>query len=116
MEKVWQGKIAYLDILGKRIERRQKMGIKKVLENNGFTVTRNGNCWFVSQYTPAGEDWCITFYPLSDVKIYAENYDPEEDFKMWINSGAKGVPSVPELWKDQLWKQEVLNKVLEELK
>ena len=97
------------------------MNIKKVLENNGFTVKyyKDGNYWEVSQYTPAGEDWSLTFYPLSDVKTYAENYDTEDDFNMWIDAkrgGTIGVPDPATLWQDQLWKQEILNKVLEELK
>ena len=97
------------------------MNIKKVLENNGFTVKyyKDGNYWEVSQYTPAGEDWSLTFYPLSDIKIYAESYDPSDNFKELFEAGQhglSGVPDVPELWKDQLWKQSILNDVLEELK
>lgn len=94
-----------------------KNKIKSALEKNGFTVKyyANGKYWDVSQYTPAGEDWHYEVENLEDMKQIAENYDPEDDFKSWINSGASGVPSVPELWQDQLWKQETLNKVLEEL-
>ena len=97
------------------------MNIKKALEDNGFTVKyhKNGNYWEFSQYTPACEDWSLTFYPLSDVKIYAESYDPSDDFKELFEAGQHGfggVPDVPELWKDQLWKQSILNDVLEELK
>lgn len=91
------------------------MSIKKVLEDNGFIVEKIGSFWNVRQYTPAGEDWQLCFDKLSDIKSYAVNYDPEEDFKLWFNSGAKGIPDVPTLWKDQLWKQELLEKVWEEL-
>ena len=95
------------------------MSIKKVLEDNGFTVKNDdGNCWTIQQYTPAGEDWELSFYDLKDIIEYAENYDPEDDFTMWIEARKrdKTVPGPAELWQDQLWKQETLNKVLEELK
>ena len=87
---------------------------------HGFEVKHfpKEKIWIVHQYTPAGEDWSMTFYPLSDFKIYAENYDPREDFKELFEAGQRGfrgVPDIPELWQDQLWKQEVLNMVLEDL-
>lgn len=94
------------------------MGVKKVLDDNGFTYKWCCNCWEVSQYTPAGEDWIISLSKLNDIKTYAEDYDPQDDFNyLWEAKcyGLKGVPDVPELWKDQLWKQEKLNKVLEDL-
>lgn len=94
------------------------MSIKKILEKNGFTVKKEGNWWSISQYTPAGEDWYLSFECLSDFKRYAEDYDPEDDFKMWVNARGKvsGVPDIPELWQDQLWKQETLKKCLDEIK
>ena len=94
------------------------MEIKKVLEDNGFKINYDGEGWAISQYTPAGEDWELYFHNLEDVLEYAENYDPEEDFNMWIEARQrdKSVPTLAELWQDQLWKQETLNKVAEELK
>lgn len=92
--------------------------IQKILENNGFNVNVIDGGYEVSQYTDAGEDWCMTFTNLEDIVDYAENFDPEENFTMWIKAkqnGVRGVPSVPELWKDQLWKQELLNKVVNEI-
>lgn len=95
------------------------MNIKKVLEKNGFTVKyyANGKYWDISQYTPAGEDWHYEVENLEDMKQIAENYDPEDDFNMWIEARQrdKTVPPPAELWQDQLWKQETLNKVLEDL-
>ena len=92
--------------------------IKKILEKNGFNVNVIDGGFEISQYTDAGEDWCMTFNKLEDIVDYAENFDPEEEFTMWIKAkqnGFSGVPSVPELWKDQLWKQELLNKVADEI-
>lgn len=94
------------------------MNIKKILEKNGFTVSKDGDCWNIQQYTPAGEDWNLCFSKLSEIKEYAENYSPEEDFDIWWCSrkSVSGVPQSPnELWKDQLWKQEKLNTILEEM-
>ena len=92
--------------------------IRKILENNGFNVDVIDGGFEISQYTPAGEDWLLTFNKLEDIVDYAENFDPEEEFTMWIEAkqnGVRGVPSVPELWKDQLWKQELMNKVADEI-
>lgn len=94
------------------------MGIKKVLEDNGFKVEKIGAWWCISQFTPAGEDWCIELNHLNEMKEFCENFDPEEEFTMWCSARGKvaGVPKPSELWKDQEWKQNVINKVLEGLK
>ena len=92
--------------------------IAEILEKNGFDVNVIDDGYEVSQYTDAGEDWRMTFTNLEDIVDYAENFDPDEEFTMWIGAkqnGVEGVPSVPELWKDQLWKQELLNKVADEI-
>ena len=64
-------------------------------------------------YTPAGEDWEFYVTDEEDFKQYAENFDPEEEFKMWVETRnvVSGVPDIPTLWKDQLWKQEKLKEV-----
>lgn len=95
------------------------MNLKRALEKNGFKVERMSDGWFISQYTPAGEDWGLTFSPLKEFIEYAEEYDPEQDFGVWMEAkyhGTKGIPEPSELWKDQLWKQETLKKVLEDIK
>ena len=91
--------------------------IAKILEKHGFNVKKNGMGYDISQYTPAGEDWNICLFNLTEIKRYCEEFDPEEEFTMWVQAKGKvdGVPSIPELWKDQEWKQSVLNKVLEEV-
>lgn len=94
------------------------MNLKRILENNGFNVKKiDRKYWEISQYTPAGEDWCYEIYKLNDFLEFAKNYDPEEDFAHWMEArcnGYNGVPKPSELWQDQLWKQEILNKVIEE--
>lgn len=88
--------------------------IRSLLEENGFTVKKYADYWNVQQYTPAGEDWNLDFNKLADIKSYAENFDPEEEFTMWIeakNNGFAGVPNYSELWQDQLWKQEILTNI-----
>lgn len=86
----------------------------KKLEKHGFYVHKEKDGYEIQQYTPAGEDWCLFFRKLEEIKNYAENFDPEKEFTMWFNakqSGIRGVPSIPELWKDQLWKQELLQEI-----
>lgn len=95
-----------------------KKKIIKVLKKNGFNVGFGVNCIEIQQYTPAGEDWWLSFLSVEDIKSYCENYNPEEDFNMWVEAkqqGTTGIPSIPELWEDQLWKQKLLNKILEEV-
>lgn len=92
--------------------------IKRVLEKNGFNVQKESDAFFISQYTPAGEDWNMAVSKLEDIIEYAEVFDPEEEFAMWIEAkqnGTKGIPSPAELWEDQLWKQETLKKCASEV-
>ena len=84
------------------------------LEKFGFNVRRDKHGFEVSQYTPAGEDWNLYFKKLNDIKDYAENYCPDDDFEMWVearHNGIAGIPSIPELWQDQLWKRDILREV-----
>lgn len=92
--------------------------IKKILEDNNFVVTKEGNQYFISQYTPAGEDWGFYLDKLEDLKTYAENFDPDEEFEMWVEAKKNGVSDVPsyrELLDDQEWKQEILLKMAEQI-
>jgi hypothetical protein len=61
----------------------------------------------------------MDFNNLEEIKNYAENFDPEEEFCVWMDArrnGTAGVPKPSELWKDQEWKQKTLQIILEELK
>lgn len=92
--------------------------IHKVLEKHGFILTKEDNGWDISQYTPAGEDWHFFLGKLTELKDYVEGFDPEDEFAMWMearHNGVAGVPKPYELWKDSLWKENVLNEVLEEI-
>lgn len=89
--------------------------IKKILENNGFSITKNNQGFDLQQYTPAGEDWWIMLTKLSDIKDFAENFDEEEEFEFWVKADVRGKPSISELWKDQLWKKELLQNIAKEL-
>ncbi len=88
--------------------------IRKILENNGFEITKESDGYNLQQYTPEGEDWNIYLDKMKDITEYAENFDPEEEFEMWIEAkrgGVQGVPGVVALWQDQLWKQNLLNSI-----
>jgi hypothetical protein len=71
--------------------------IKKILENNGFSIIKNNQGFELQQYTPTGEDWWISLTKLSDIKDYAENFDEEEEFEFWVKADIRGKPSVSEL-------------------
>lgn len=90
--------------------------IEQILEYNNFNINDTGDGFELSQETPAGEDWYMTFTNLEDIVEYAEYFDPEEEFEFWANANCRGKPSTSELWEDQLWKQKLLNKTAEEVK
>ena len=94
--------------------------IEKILEDNGFNITYDSDGCSLQQYTPAGEDWWLYFDEPEEIVEYAENYCPEDDFEIWIEAkyhgDTTGIPSVPELWKDQLWKRDLLHKIADEIK
>lgn len=99
-------------------KRNVKVKIKKILEDNGFKVEKVNGGYELSQYTPAGEDWILSFNNLEDIIDYAENYEPAEDFVMWYEArknGARGVPDNTTLWEDQQWKKELLNSIKQEI-
>lgn len=90
----------------------------KILEKNGFDITKENNGYILQQYTPAGEDWTLYILDFDDLKNYAEDFDPEEEFTMWIEArrnGVEGIPAPSELWQDQLWKQKLLSKIAKRL-
>ena len=92
----------------------KKITVKR-LEKMGFDVEKDDQGYNLQQYTPAGEDWNLYFNKLQDIKEYAENYDPEDNFNMWIEAkqnGIRGVPNPAELWEDQLWKQNLLKELI----
>ena len=93
--------------------------ISEILENNGFSIKNDGEVIWVSQYTPAGEDWNLSFNKLEEIVDYADDFDPEEEFAVWVEArmnGISGVPSPSILWKDQEWKRNILEKVAGEVK
>lgn len=87
-----------------------------IIEQHGFDIVYQEDTVWISRYTPAGEDWNLYFDKLEDIIEYSENYDPEEDFAMWIEARKRDntVPGPTELWKDQLWKQETLKDIAKE--
>lgn len=87
------------------------------LENLEFNIS-NSNIITAQCYTPAGEDWVIEFESLEDFISYAENFDIEENLRMWIEAkenGITGVPDIETLLKDQKWKKNLLNKILKRI-
>ena len=102
----------------KMTKKRQNKTIIKILEDNGFRVNKENNQYLISQYTPAGEDWGFYLEDLHDLPKYAENFDVDENFEMWVEAkqnGVEGVPSYSVLLKDQQWKQQTLRKVAESI-
>lgn len=92
-----------------------KSKIKSILEKYGFTINGEANGYNLQQYTPEGEDWNIYLFKLEDIREYAEDFDPEEEFTVWFEAkqnGVQGVPGIAALWQDQLWKENLLKQIL----
>lgn len=97
--------------------------IRQILEDNEFEVTPVNGDYDISRYTPAGEDWHIEVWKLTDLVEFAENFDPDEEMAMWCDAKHHGskhmrdsIPGYSELWKDQLWKQKTLQKLAEKIR
>ena len=88
--------------------------IEEIMEYYNFNINDTGDGFELSQYTPAGEDWYIYLNDLEDIVDYAEDFEPEEEFKNWVGAN-RGEPDIPTLWEDQLWKQKLLNKIAEDV-
>lgn len=91
----------------------------KLLQDYGFYVHKTRDGYEIQRYTPAGEDWCLFFTKLNDIKKYSEDFDEEEEFTMWVKAkeqGVAGIPSILELWEDQLWKKNLLKEIVMEIK
>lgn len=88
--------------------------LAQVLDDYGFNVEEMEDSCEISIYTPEGEDW--VFYVVSDEDFisFVENFDPDEEFDMLYNSGISELPKPLDLALDQKWKQETLNKILDD--
>ena len=92
--------------------------LEELLEQEGFAIYKHETGYELEMYTPAGEDWIIGIKNLEDFVGYANNFDPEEEFAMWMEArhgGFAGVPSPGVLWKDQLWKQKELKRIAKKI-
>lgn len=80
--------------------------LKKVCEELDWSVNEENDGYYLSKYSPAGEDF--GFYiskdnPYEDVQEYSDDFDPDEHCIMWIKEmdTVSGVPqSVRELIRD----------------
>lgn len=92
--------------------------ITRILLKHGFTVDKEDSQYFIHQYTPEGEDWGFYLEHLKDIVDYSENFDPGEEFAMWVDAkrnGIHGVPEYDDLWEDQQWKKAKLEAVANEV-
>lgn len=80
--------------------------LKKVCEELGWSVYEEDDGYYLSKYSPAGEDFGFGISkdnPYKEVREYSDNFDPDEHCIMWIKEmdTAYGIPqSVRELIRD----------------
>ena len=89
--------------------------IRKVLEENGFTVEKEDGRYFISQYTPLGEDWGFHLDKLKDFPDYAYDFNPDEEFKNLMSYCENYECSARSLFEDQLWKRDILDVCYREI-
>lgn len=93
--------------------------IREVLEQYNFSIHEDYSRLELNICTPAGEDWWICLNFPEDIFDYAEDFDSDSEFEMWVEAkiqGDKSVPGYPELYKDQLWKEKILKDVVVEIR
>lgn len=88
--------------------------IKQVCEKYDWDVEVEGDGLYISQYTPAGEDF--GFYvdlknSVQDIKNYAEDFDVDEHVKMWILESNSGAPGIRALLEDAEWIDDKLQEL-----
>ena len=98
----------------------ERNGLHEFLSDNDWDISFDGDEVFLSQYSPAGEDFGFYVDAHSidelchEVEEYADDFDADEHAEMWMESrGKNGVPSsVRELINDADAIQNMLNDLV----
>lgn len=91
--------------------------LKKVCEELGWCVYEEDKGYYLSTYSPAGEDF--GFYiskdnPYKEIQEYSEDFDPDEHCTMWIKE-MDNVSGVPRSVRDLIDDAEAIGEMLDEL-
>lgn len=88
-----------------------KKDIKKI-EGLGWSVEVTDYGYCLENFSPAGGDMVVEAKNKEDIISYCENFDEEEEFKVWYGAN-NGEPSNPgDLWEDC----KAMREIYEELK
>ena len=95
---------------------------ENVCECNGWRWHKSDDCITISQYSPAGEDYCITVMNSEDfvqeIRDRADNFDLDEHVLLWLEAkrnGVAGVPDVEALTRDARDLQRIIAKLADGL-
>lgn len=91
--------------------------LKKVCEELGWSVHEEDDEYYLSKYSPAGEDFGFDINAgnvVSEIKDYADHFDVDEHVKMWVTSGCD-TPNIRALLEDAEWIDEKLQELVEAL-
>lgn len=92
--------------------------IKRICDECGWSVSEeDSNMLYISQYTPAGEDFGFDVNAgdvINEIKSYADRFDVDEHVKMWITSGCD-TPNIRALLEDAEWIESALHELIEAL-
>lgn len=86
------------------------------IKNLGFDVEKDEDCYSFRLETPRGENWEINLRSLEDFVYHAKVFDPNLEFIFVLDDlrdGYLGPIDIESLWKDQLWKKNLLKKLFD---
>ncbi|MBE6423057.1 hypothetical protein [Succinivibrio dextrinosolvens] len=99
-------------------------GVQSILEDvGGFNVDVDNLHVSLETQTDAGEDWYFeiehknsTFDFIQNFRLFAEDFDVEDEFRSLFEANAAGTPDAITLYQDQEEKKELLYEVGKRLK
>ena len=72
----------------------------KAIENLGWSVEKSGSVYWLTNYSPADGDMGFEAQTKEEIIKFCDNYDPDEEFKVWYGAN-RGEPGSPgDLWED----------------
>lgn len=92
---------------------------RKICEDLGWSLTDEGDgSFYVSQYSPKGEDFGFSVPAdnfVQAVREYYEDFDVDEHVEMWLEARKNGVQGVPASIEALVYDAKAIDDMLEKL-
>lgn len=83
----------------------------KAIEELGWSIDKTDDGYCLENYSPCGCDMVIEAKTKEEIIEFCNNYDAEEEFKVWYGAN-NGEPSCPgDLWQDCLAQDEMYEQL-----